>query len=206
MFERLKGASYIGIFRPHPCVDGAFTREDLTKEETEQLMREYEGRTSALDRCQQIAGKALGYPAYKDDQKNFPGATEKDGVCIGEHVEETIVQELANAYTKDIVKYYLESHITIEPVFDAQRDKASNIARGYGFKLAHLLMQKERTATAERSDRDTFMTGHSRSKEDIIQRTKQLVAALQREGFKVWRYKIEDTLIDSRNEDVWGVI
>jgi len=31
----------------------------------------------------QILGKALGYPWYKDDSKNFPDATEADGVCIG---------------------------------------------------------------------------------------------------------------------------
>ena len=45
---------------------------------------------------EQIAGQALGYPWFKDDQKNFPGATEADGVCIGEHVAGTIVQELAS--------------------------------------------------------------------------------------------------------------
>lgn len=52
-----------------------------------------------VDACQQAAGKALGYPWFKDDQKNFPGATDETGVCIGEHVEETIVEELAAAYT-----------------------------------------------------------------------------------------------------------
>ena len=46
----------------------------------------------------QLAGKALGYPWFKDDQQNFPGATEADGVCIGEHVAETIVQELVEKY------------------------------------------------------------------------------------------------------------
>lgn len=41
-------------------------------------------------------GKALGYPWYKDDQKNFPGATEADGVCWGDHVAESIAVEAAN--------------------------------------------------------------------------------------------------------------
>jgi hypothetical protein len=31
---------------------------------------------------EQILGKALGYPWYKDDPKNFPNATEADGVCV----------------------------------------------------------------------------------------------------------------------------
>ena len=34
---------------------------------------------------EQILGKALGYPWYKDDPKNFPNATEADGVCVGDH-------------------------------------------------------------------------------------------------------------------------
>jgi hypothetical protein len=32
---------------------------------------------------------------YKDDPKNFPGATEKDGVCVGDHVPESILAEAA---------------------------------------------------------------------------------------------------------------
>ncbi len=47
------------------------------------------------DICQTL-GKALGYPWFKDDQKNFPGATEKEGVCVGEHVAETLAIEAAD--------------------------------------------------------------------------------------------------------------
>ena len=36
-----------------------------------------------LEEIEQILGKALGYPWYKDDPKNFPNATEADGVCVG---------------------------------------------------------------------------------------------------------------------------
>lgn len=104
------------------------------------------------------------------------------------------------------VELYLEAHITIEPVFDAGRDRADSVARLYGFKLAHLLMKKERAATEARSDRDTFMTGHSKNCDDIRLRTKTLVQHLQRSGFKVWRYKIENTLLDSQNEDVFGLV
>jgi hypothetical protein len=42
---------------------------------------------------EQTLGQALGYPWYKDDLKNFPGATEADGVCVGEHVAETLAAE-----------------------------------------------------------------------------------------------------------------
>ena len=48
------------------------------------------------DEICQVLGKALGwYPWYKDDQKNFPGATEADGVCVGEHVAESMADEVA---------------------------------------------------------------------------------------------------------------
>jgi hypothetical protein len=106
----------------------------------------------------------------------------------------------------DEVRYYLEAHITIEPIFGAQHAAAEIIARECGFKLAHLLMQKDREATAERSNRDTFMTGHSKSKKDIIERTQRCIRHLQQAGFKVWRYKIEDTLIDSRNADEFNLL
>jgi hypothetical protein len=104
------------------------------------------------------------------------------------------------------VELYLEAHVTIEPVFDAERTRASLIAKAHGFKLAHLLMQKERKATAERSSRDTFMTGHSKFCDDITARTKALVVDLQNNGFKVWRYKIENTMLDSHNVDVWDLV
>jgi hypothetical protein len=37
----------------------------------------------------------LGYPWFKDDQKNFPGADESCGVCVGDHVAETLAMEAA---------------------------------------------------------------------------------------------------------------
>lgn len=40
-------------------------------------------------------GKALGYPRFCDDQKNFPGATEESGCCIGEHTPASIAMEAA---------------------------------------------------------------------------------------------------------------
>lgn len=45
---------------------------------------------------EQTLGQALGYPWFKDDQKNFPGATEANGVCVGEHVAETLATEAAS--------------------------------------------------------------------------------------------------------------
>lgn len=104
------------------------------------------------------------------------------------------------------VELYLEAHVTIEPVFDRDRTRAAAVASEYGFRLADLLMKKSRSETEKRSNKDTFMTGHSKSCDDIYLRTKNLIWDLQANGFKVWRYKIENTLLDSRSADVWGLV
>ena len=57
--------------------------------------RERDGWHLECIEVEQTLGKALGYPWYKDDQKNFPSATEKDGVCVGEHVPGSIASEAA---------------------------------------------------------------------------------------------------------------
>ena len=49
--------------------------------------------------CQTL-GQVLGYPWFKDDQKNFPGAAAEHGVCVGDHVCETIAMEAADRIRK----------------------------------------------------------------------------------------------------------
>lgn len=67
---------------------------------------------------EQILGKALGYPKYVDDQKNFPDAT-GDEVCVGEHTAETIATEAA----AKIEKLKAMSVITHVIEVEKQRDK-----------------------------------------------------------------------------------
>lgn len=105
------------------------------------------------------------------------------------------------------VPYYLESHITIEPVLDGSKLEVVHfIARTYSFRVADLLMQKREEDTPERSKFDTFMTSHSTSLEVIEFNTKECIKTLQQFGFKVWRYKIENIVCDSRNEDIWKLL
>ena len=52
--------------------------------------------TKNEDSICQTLGKALGYPWYKDDLKNFPDATDADGVCVGDHVAASIAMTAAN--------------------------------------------------------------------------------------------------------------
>lgn len=48
------------------------------------------------DEIAQVLGKALGYPWYKDDPKNFPNATEADGVCVGPNTAASLAMEAAD--------------------------------------------------------------------------------------------------------------
>jgi hypothetical protein len=52
------------------------------------------------DEICQTLGLALGYPKFCDDQANFPGATEANGVCVGDHVAESITAEAAGIISK----------------------------------------------------------------------------------------------------------
>lgn len=54
----------------------------LTKE-VEELQRIIDAYKKESAEIEQILGKVLGYPWYKDDPKTFPNATEDDGVCVG---------------------------------------------------------------------------------------------------------------------------
>lgn len=69
----------------------------------ERLRVVIDGFRRELNDIEQTCGKALGYPRYCDDQANFPGATEADGVCVGDHVAASIAAELANRH-RDVVE------------------------------------------------------------------------------------------------------
>lgn len=60
--------------------------------ELERLRDAFTARDAGI---QQTLGKALGYPWFKDDQKNFPGSTQEHGVCVGDHVAESLADEAA---------------------------------------------------------------------------------------------------------------
>lgn len=68
----------------------AALRIQALEEKTARMLKEFE-------EVDQILGKALGYPLFKDDQANFPGAT---GVCVGEHVTVTLAMEAAELIAK----------------------------------------------------------------------------------------------------------
>lgn len=101
---------------------------------------------------------------------------------------------------------YFECHVTIEPVFDEKLALVTELAKGRHFRVADLLMRKRKEDTPERSKFDTFCTGHSKDYDDLSVRMQLLIDDLESAGFKVWRYKIENTLMDSKYSDVLGLL
>lgn len=97
-------------------------------------------------------------------------------------------------------KLYYEAHVTIDPVPEDKRLAVQTLADPFGCKLAKLLMQK-----GQPSNLDTFMTCHGKDLGQMESRVAGLVRRLQAVGLNVRRYKIEDTLMDSRNEDELGL-
>lgn len=91
-----------------------------------------------------------------------------------------------------------EAHITIEPVFGEKFNLFEACCKPYQFRPAELLLQKTRVGTPQRSTRDSFCTGHGVEYGELLTKTKHLVEDLRACGFSVWRYKIEEILIDVR--------
>lgn len=101
---------------------------------------------------------------------------------------------------------YYEAHVTIDPIFDARRDVAAEIATKFGFRLAKLIMRKREADAELPAQDDTFMTANSTDVTSIQSMTRRCVRELQAAGFVVRRYKIEDTILDSRHNDELGLL
>lgn len=106
-------------------------------------------------------------------------------------------------------EHYFEAHVTINPLEEHELLKGEEIASRNKFKLAKLLMQKVND-TGEpilfRSPLDTFLTAHSKDLAEIQHRVKGLVKDLKENKFIVRRYKIEDTVMDSRINDILKIL
>lgn len=65
----------------------SFYSKEITYMDRDTLIKDYaaiiDRAREESEKIEQILGKVLGYPWFKDDPKNFPTATEADGVCVG---------------------------------------------------------------------------------------------------------------------------
>jgi hypothetical protein len=98
-------------------------------------------------------------------------------------------------------KLYYEAHVTLEPVLDNRQITLRLIALKYDFRVADLLMKKRDVDTPTRSKYDSFLTTRDKNLDAIQRRVRGCVEELKAEGFDVWRFKIEDTIMDSQLEN-----
>lgn len=108
-------------------------------------------------------------------------------------MEQVSQEEINSRFTTDL---YFECHITVEPVFGERLDHLKNIVSKYDFRVAELLMKKRSSDTEFRSCYDTFCTGTSTLYDVLLARTQGVINELEAEKFQIWRYKIENTLLD----------
>lgn len=94
---------------------------------------------------------------------------------------------------------YFECHVTVEPVYGQQLEDMRAYALEFGFRVADLIMRKRLADTPERSQFDTFCTRRDTSYERLHASMTAFVDFLRDETeIAVWRYKIENTLLDVR--------
>jgi len=84
---------------------------------------------------EQVLGRALGYPRYCDDQINFPGSTDADGVCVGDQVAASLAMQAADrikALTAELEQARADADTWKKRYFDAGRSEdafAADMAR-----------------------------------------------------------------------------
>ena len=81
--------------------------------------------------CQTL-GKALGFPWHKDDQVNFPGATEANGVCVGDHVAESLAEMAADHIEKQ--RGYIEDLLNRTNRLQDRIDELIPLIDAYGLE------------------------------------------------------------------------
>lgn len=104
--------------------------------------------------------------------------------------------ETENPNVVPAVKYY-ECHITIDPVdpYDAAKQAhLRDTASRYGFRVAKLIMQKERVPNPD----DSFMTARNATYQGMKRFMDLQHRELEAEGFTVRRKKIEAVVFDER--------
>lgn len=104
------------------------------------------------------------------------------------------------------MKIQYEAHITSSPVFDERLTFLKKICDSYDFKVAELLMKKHGDDEPEISRLDSFCSAKDENLIRLTEHSQDLIFDLQRNNFKVSRYKIELILVDSIVEDTWEIL
>lgn len=85
---------------------------------------------------------------------------------------------------------YYECHITIEPVFDERLEKFKQLCSECGFRVAKLIMEKGPNR------KDSFCTGRDKDVNKLSERMFSLLKMLKENNFNIYRYKLENCILD----------
>lgn len=89
---------------------------------------------------------------------------------------------------------YFECHITFDPDYLISSEVMEEIAGRFGFKVATFLMKKDGPQP------DAFCSARDSHYERLVARCGDMLRTLRDMNLKVKRYKIENTLMDSKFE------
>jgi len=96
-------------------------------------------------------------------------------------------------------RYYFEAHITVEPEIHTRTLQFRKICEFSGWHVSSFLMFNEKVANDKKPK--MFCSWRGTEYAVAVQAVIDMVGLLRNRNFNVLRYKIEDTLIDSKIED-----
>lgn len=115
---------------------------------------------------------------------------------------EQLLSEEQPMITTDL---YFEVHINIEPVeVESERGILLRaLATHHGFRVARFAMIKGDEVPA-----NGFLTTRGTDHSDVVRRSKNMIESMRLYGFTILRYKLENTLVDTKatGDDPWGVL
>lgn len=97
---------------------------------------------------------------------------------------------------------YYEIHVTLAPDFD-RLEEVKFLGKKHSFHMGKLLLMKKED---QLSHKDMFLTGRTFSYYDACKVTQDLITDLKFAGFTILRYKIENTVLDSKIKDMFEVL
>ena len=99
-------------------------------------------------------------------------------------------------------QYYYECHITIEPVIGDRLKELQEAVKEYTFKVASLVMLKENGIDSSVPRKDCFMSAKNVDYNVLYENMILMLDYLKSNSYKIYRYKIENILMDSKIHDI----
>jgi hypothetical protein len=92
---------------------------------------------------------------------------------------------------------YFEAHITLAPAIDADHyNKLQQLARENCWRVSKLFLKNGDGSVGDPWHDDMFLSARSKVYRDIENSIKHMLPKLEKHGFEIRRYKIENTLTD----------